>query len=483
MLGDVEVEAHESFSVILSDAVHAIIASGAATGTIANDDTLIQISDGSLLEGHAASHTMVFTITLAAPSALPVSVDFESADGTATAGVDYTALEPGKLEFAPGETSKTIALDVLGDTAVEASETLAVLLANAVNAMIDDNTGLGTILNDDVTVVSAHKATFTDVDGERVTIKISKGALKVEDFTISPAGLGAQLALVDLRGETEFSGANLKISARTHATRSRGRRHGRHRLHRRDRHRPRESGDQRRSCADRCGRRWSATKPALKALAVRSLGARALTTQLPGADASLQSDFDGDMRTLHVKGSVSSGVTLATGGRLGSGLIGGNFEGATLSALGLIDAAKARDALAIGALTIGGDVADSRILAGYDRAGVAANADQSIGRVFVGGTWGASDLVAGIAVGADTFFGTADDAPIQGGHALLASIASVVIKGAVEGTENAADSFGFVAEEIGVFKAAGSKLPLTPGPGNDTSPMGPTGNLHLLEIA
>ena len=76
--------------------------------------------------------------------------------------------------------------------------------------MIDDGTGLGTILDDDVTLVGTRKATFTDADGELVTIKVNKGTLKVEDFTIFPSGLGAQLALVDLSGETEFAGAQLE---------------------------------------------------------------------------------------------------------------------------------------------------------------------------------------------------------------------------------------------------------------------------------
>jgi len=196
----------------------------------------------------------------------------------------------------------------------------------------------------------------------------------------------------------------------------------------------------------------------------------------------LHSDFDGDLRTLKVKGSVASGVTLAIGGRLGLGVIDGDLEGVTLSALGLFNPAKAGDSLAIGALTVGGNVANSRILAGYDRAGAAANADASIGSVFVRGDWHASDLAAGIAAGPDRFFGSDDDALIPGGNALLASIASVVIKGTAAGTEGGGDHFGFVAEQIGAFKAAGSKLTLTPGPGNDTSPIGSSGDLHLLEI-
>jgi hypothetical protein len=143
-----------------------------------------------------------------------------------------------------------------------------------------------------------------------------------------------------------------------------------------------------------------------------------------------------------VKGSVASGVTVAIGGRLRSGVIGGNLEGAALSVLGLLNPAKFGDAIAIGSLAIGGNVADSRILAGYDRAGAGANADASVGRISVGGDWQASDLSAGIAPGPDGFFGTDDDALIPGGNALLASIASVVIKRNVTGAEGGADHSG-----------------------------------------
>ena len=143
-----------------------------------------------------------------------MSVNFASADGTATAGADYTALTPGTLNFAPGETSKTITVDVLGDIAVEPSETFSVVLSEGVNAVIDDATAIGTILDDDVTLRGKRMATFTDVDGDLVTIKVSKGTLKVEDFTIVPSGQGAQLALVDFSGETEFAGANLSITAK-----------------------------------------------------------------------------------------------------------------------------------------------------------------------------------------------------------------------------------------------------------------------------
>ena len=133
---------------------------------------------------------------------------------------------------------------------------------------------------------------------------------------------------------------------------------------------------------------------------------------------------------------------------------------------------------------IGGNVTGAQILAGYDRTGAAANADASIGNVFIGGNWMASDLIAGASAGNDGLFGTEDDALISGGNPIVAKIASILINGAATGTETDADHFGFVAGQIAAFKAGGLKLALNPGPGNDLGvPIGATGDLQIREVA
>jgi len=67
------------------------------------------------------------------------------------------------------------------------------------------------------------------------------------------------------------------------------------------------------------------------------------------------------------------------------------------------------------------------------------------------------------------FFGDADDAPpaVNGTATPVSRIASIVIGGAIQGTVQGGDHFGFVAQEIVKFKVNGVSLPLTPGPGND----------------
>jgi len=88
-------------------------------------------------------------VTLSNPSDQAVTVDYATADGTATiADHDYTAAS-GTLTFAPGETSKTITVQVGGDTALEGDEAFTVALGHASNATIGAGAGVGTILNDD----------------------------------------------------------------------------------------------------------------------------------------------------------------------------------------------------------------------------------------------------------------------------------------------------------------------------------------------
>src|SRR5207247_318475 len=122
-----------------------------ATQTIMDDDSSasFSIGDVSAAEGNVGSSTFSFAVTKTGTTAFTTSVDFATADGTATvADGDYAATS-GTLSFLPGETSKTVNVTVNGDTKHEADETFTVGLSGAVNATITDNQGLGTITNDD----------------------------------------------------------------------------------------------------------------------------------------------------------------------------------------------------------------------------------------------------------------------------------------------------------------------------------------------
>ena len=154
VLGETLSEVDETFFVDLSNAVNGVILDGQGLGTITNDDTppiFISIDDVSLTEGNGGTKTFTFTVTLSSLSAQTITVDYATADGTATGGnkKDYKRINRGTLTFAPGVTSQTIDVLVNGDTTAEANETFFVDLSNAVNAIIEDDQGLGTILDDE----------------------------------------------------------------------------------------------------------------------------------------------------------------------------------------------------------------------------------------------------------------------------------------------------------------------------------------------
>ncbi len=112
--------------------------------------SLISINDVTQAEGNSGQTAFQFTVSLSTPQIAQVTVDFATADGSAMAPGDYTAAT-GTVTFAPGDTSETVTVQVIGDTAVEPNETFNVNLSNDTgNAVILDGQGVATITNDDV---------------------------------------------------------------------------------------------------------------------------------------------------------------------------------------------------------------------------------------------------------------------------------------------------------------------------------------------
>jgi len=157
--GDTTFEQAETFLVNLSGPTNATISDNQGLGTITNDDPApptptFSITDVSVAEGNAGTSNATFTVTLSPSSSQTVTVDFATADGTATiAGNDYQSAT-GTLTFNPGDTSKPINVVINGDTLVEPDETLLVKLTNATGgATIGVLQSVGTIQNDDTPLV------------------------------------------------------------------------------------------------------------------------------------------------------------------------------------------------------------------------------------------------------------------------------------------------------------------------------------------
>lgn len=137
---------------------------GAGNDVVASGGTavpvLISIGNANANEGNTGTTDFLFTVTLSSASTSTIAVDFTTAPGTAAAGSDFVSTS-GTLTFAPGVTTQTIAVPVVGDTTDEFNENFSVVLSNPVDATISDGFGLGTIFDDDTasSVVSSVVAT------------------------------------------------------------------------------------------------------------------------------------------------------------------------------------------------------------------------------------------------------------------------------------------------------------------------------------
>jgi hypothetical protein len=195
VLGDTTTEPNETFTVGLSGAANASISQGQGTGTIVNDDgtppATLSINSRSVAEGNSGTTTAVFTVSLSSPAGQTVTVNYSTADGTATAGSDYTAAS-GTLTFPAGSlTPQTINVVVLGDANQEPDESFFVNLANPSGALIESGQGTGTITNDDL---PAQPAPNMSVDTIQV-LEGRNGRTKAR-FTVSLSAVSAQTVTV-----------------------------------------------------------------------------------------------------------------------------------------------------------------------------------------------------------------------------------------------------------------------------------------------
>ncbi len=114
----------------------------------------IAVNDVVVTEGNSGTVNAAFTVSLNHAFYLPVTVAYNTADGTATTvGNDYNGAS-GTITFAPGSTSAVVNVQVRGDTVAEANETFTLNLTAPTNATIADGTGVATIVNDDVANVA-----------------------------------------------------------------------------------------------------------------------------------------------------------------------------------------------------------------------------------------------------------------------------------------------------------------------------------------
>ena len=149
--GDTLNEDDETFVLDLRNSTNASILDAQGQGSILNDDVppSLSIEDVSVTEGNSGAVEAIFSVSLSTQSGQTVTVNYATADGTATElASDYDGAS-GALNFAPGQTDDEVIVAVNGDSVAESDETFFVNLISQTNSTLADAQGLGTIVDDD----------------------------------------------------------------------------------------------------------------------------------------------------------------------------------------------------------------------------------------------------------------------------------------------------------------------------------------------
>ena len=139
-------EVDETLALRLSDPCGAEVGDDTGTGTIVDNDTArASVADDTVREGAPGARPVLeFPVTLSQRSTRPVTVRYETRNGSARAGSDYRATS-GQLVIPAGSTRGVVRVTVLGDRAREGNETLTLVLSGPVR----DGSAVGVVLNDD----------------------------------------------------------------------------------------------------------------------------------------------------------------------------------------------------------------------------------------------------------------------------------------------------------------------------------------------
>jgi PKD repeat protein len=211
---DNAVEANEGFTVTLSaPSTGLVIGTASANGTILNDDASVSIAAAaaSLAEGNSGTTTFTFTVSLSGDTSVAHSVAYavtgSGANPANAADFAGAVLPSGMVTFAAGETSKTIALQVAGDTVIESDEGFIVSLSSPSSGLtIGTASAAGIILNDDKAAVTAHDDAYIVLQGKSLSIGAASGVLfnDLNASSASPAG-GAAHGTLQLAADGGFS--------------------------------------------------------------------------------------------------------------------------------------------------------------------------------------------------------------------------------------------------------------------------------------
>ena len=194
---DTRDEEAEDFTVTLSSAsgASARIGTDTATATITDNDVPVMSIANATADENGG--TITFEVSLSLASDLPITATYATGNGTAFAGMDFTAPTAGSntVRFSPGTTTAQIAIVLIDDTANESTETFTVTLSGpSSSATLGTATATGTIEDDDVTFTFAIAGGGTVAEGGSATFTVSLTPLPA---TATPGELTVDWATED----------------------------------------------------------------------------------------------------------------------------------------------------------------------------------------------------------------------------------------------------------------------------------------------
>jgi serralysin len=137
------------------------------TGTIIDDETrppVLSIGSVEVREGDGFNRPVRLWVSLNAPATQLITVNYATQAGpdpSATAGTDYVA-KTGTLTFKPGMVMKAVPLVLKGDVTVEGNESFSVKLSNPTNAILNDDTGEVSVIDDDSPSAATAEVSIAD---------------------------------------------------------------------------------------------------------------------------------------------------------------------------------------------------------------------------------------------------------------------------------------------------------------------------------
>ncbi len=176
---------------------------------IDNDSVSFTIADSSIVEGNSGTTEMEFSVILSAEADRPVSVTWGTyifdLQNTATPNVDFMRVTNKILEFLPGEITKKIAVDIIGDTEKESHENFTVGLTNpSTGASIAISSATGRIISDDapnLEIVAG--SSVTEADDVVATFTISTNDESPNDTITVYYNLTESGNFIDIEGNNK----------------------------------------------------------------------------------------------------------------------------------------------------------------------------------------------------------------------------------------------------------------------------------------